>query len=141
PTMAIPGANTVAGAALVGGGLGAMQPTGKDESAVENAAIGAAPGGASQHVLRRLAGAAGQSLGRAEMAAHDAAKRNAPRDAMLAKARGLGYRAPPSSIEGSGMFARTVEGLSGKEKASQLAAVGNQNVTDAVARRAIGLAD
>lgn len=44
PTALIPGANTVAGAGLVGAGMGALEPTAADESVVKNMTIGAAGG-------------------------------------------------------------------------------------------------
>lgn len=44
PTVAIPGANTLAGAAAIGGGLGLAQPTSTGESPLTHAAIGAAAG-------------------------------------------------------------------------------------------------
>jgi hypothetical protein len=44
PTAFIPGANTVVGASLIGGGLGVAQPTGSDESVVKNALIGGVAG-------------------------------------------------------------------------------------------------
>lgn len=44
PTALIPGANTIAGAAAIGGGLGLAQPTSTGESPLQNAAIGAAAG-------------------------------------------------------------------------------------------------
>lgn len=48
PTMLIPGANTVLGATMVGGMMGALQPTASDESAALSAALGAAGGGIGQ---------------------------------------------------------------------------------------------
>ena len=44
PTAAIPGANTLAGSAIVGGGLGFIQPVASDESRLKNTLIGAAAG-------------------------------------------------------------------------------------------------
>jgi hypothetical protein len=44
PTMFIPGVNTYAGAAAVGGGLGAMQPVGTGDSRLTNTLIGGAAG-------------------------------------------------------------------------------------------------
>ena len=57
PTAAIPGANTLTGAALVGAGMGAMSPTATGESHAANAGLGAILGVGGQ--------AAGQALGRA----------------------------------------------------------------------------
>jgi len=49
PTMLIPGANTALGAALIGGGTGALQPTKADESVLKNTALGAAGGVAGKY--------------------------------------------------------------------------------------------
>jgi hypothetical protein len=50
PAMLIPGANTALGAALVGGGTGALQPTKADESVLQNAGLGAAGGVAGKYL-------------------------------------------------------------------------------------------
>jgi hypothetical protein len=50
PTAFIPGANTYTGAAMIGGGLGALQPTRENESVTENAMLGAAGGAAGKYV-------------------------------------------------------------------------------------------
>ena len=55
PAMAIPGAGTVAGSALVGAGLGALQPTVKGESTLQNAALGAAFGAGGAAIPKGLA--------------------------------------------------------------------------------------
>jgi hypothetical protein len=55
PVFALPGANTLIGAALAGGALGALQPTGEGESRALNAGVGAA-GGAAGQVAGRLLG-------------------------------------------------------------------------------------
>lgn len=59
PASMIPGANTVAGATLLGGGLGAMQPVVDGESRSQNAAIGAAGGALGQYVGGKI----GRALG------------------------------------------------------------------------------
>lgn len=45
PTMLIPGANTVTGAALTGAAMGALQPTTENESRAKNALVGGLLGG------------------------------------------------------------------------------------------------
>lgn len=50
PAMLIPGANTALGAALVGGGTGALQPTKADESVLQNVGLGAAGGVAGKYI-------------------------------------------------------------------------------------------
>lgn len=46
PLSRIPGANTVAGGAVMGGAMGALAPVGTDDSRMQNAAIGGLVGGA-----------------------------------------------------------------------------------------------
>lgn len=50
PTMFIPGVNTYLGAAAVGGGLGALQPVGTDDSRLKNVGLGALGGVAGKYV-------------------------------------------------------------------------------------------
>lgn len=52
PTAAIPGVNTIRGAALLGGGIGALTPTTEGESRLTNIATGAALGGAVQGAIK-----------------------------------------------------------------------------------------
>lgn len=60
PTMLIPGVNTYAGASLVGGGLGGLQPTVQGENKLGNVGLGAAGGIAGKYlgdkVVRVLGG-------------------------------------------------------------------------------------
>lgn len=48
PTAFVPGANTMMGAAALGGGMGLMQPVASDESRAGNVALGAAGGAGGQ---------------------------------------------------------------------------------------------
>lgn len=140
PMMAIPGANTAAGAALTGAALGGLQPVGTGESRAQNAAVGAALGGGSQYVLGKGAQLAGNRLANVEASEAARQAQNAVKDAGIAEARGAGYMTVPS-VSNSGFMGRAVEGLTGKEKAKQLAAVKNQPITDALVRKGLGLAD
>jgi hypothetical protein len=140
PALAIPGANTVAGAAAMGGLSGALQPTGEGESRLANTLTSAAVGGGAQAALGKLAKVAGSRLAATEARGALQAAQNAPRDATLRAAQEAGYVIPPSQA-GAGIVPRVLEGISGKVKTNQAAAVKNQNVTDALARKAIGLAE
>lgn len=140
PTLAIPGANSVAGAAAIGGVMGALQPTIEGESRLRNVATGAALGGGAQYGVGKLAGALGNRLAGAETAGAAQASQNAVRDATMKGAQEAGYLLPPSQT-GSGVLPRVLEGVSGKFKTNQAMAVKNQNVTNTLARRALGLAD
>jgi hypothetical protein len=55
PTMAIPGAGTIAGATAIGGALGAIQPTATGESMLGNVAGGAAFGGVGAAIPKAIA--------------------------------------------------------------------------------------
>lgn len=65
---------------------------------------------------------------------------NTVRDATLGMAKGQGYVIPPS-YQGSGLFSRFMEGISGKYKTNQLAGIKNQEVTNRLARQALDLPD
>ena len=65
---------------------------------------------------------------------------NAVRDSAVTGAKEAGYVALPSEVGGS-VTGRVIEGLSGKQKAAQLASVKNQPVTAGLIRKAIGVSD
>ena len=65
---------------------------------------------------------------------------NAPRDKVLKEAQKAGYVALPSDV-GAGRVARTLETVSGKFKAEELASARNQQVTNNLARKYLGIAD
>jgi hypothetical protein len=54
PTAMMPGANTIAGGAAVGSGLGALQPVGTNDSRLTNAALGGATGAAVPAAIRAV---------------------------------------------------------------------------------------
>jgi hypothetical protein len=65
---------------------------------------------------------------------------NAVRDQTVRDALQAGYRLPPSSANpNTGVVGNLIEGLSGKVKTIQRAAQQNQEVTNTLARRALGL--
>lgn len=79
PTAFIPGVNTYTGAALVGGGLGAIQPVGTGESRALNTGIGAIGGVTGKYLGQKVsdwASRSGQNLGSAERQAAMAAAEN-----------------------------------------------------------------
>lgn len=91
----------------------------------------------------RIAKAAGMGQGEApaSVAARAAEQsRNSVKDTTLANARAEGYVVPPSAIKGS-FLGNRVEGIGGKAAIGQEAAVRNQSVTNAIARREAGLAE
>lgn len=54
PTMAIPGANTLTGASLIGAAMGGSQPVATGESRLQNAAMGGAGGFAGQGIANTM---------------------------------------------------------------------------------------
>lgn len=138
PTMIIPGLNTVAGAGLVGGVTGALQPTDAGESRFANTAVGAVGGAGAQKAIGMGAKYAGNRLASQTASKATQAADNAGKDAVLAAGREAGYVVPPSMTE-SPLAGRILEGISGKQKAAQLANVKNQNVTQRLATKALAL--
>jgi hypothetical protein len=65
---------------------------------------------------------------------------NAGRDKVLKEAQKQGYVALPSEV-GAGKIPRALETVSGKFKAEELASAKNQQVTNSLARRYLGVAD
>lgn len=140
PALAIPGANTIAGAGAVGALSGLMQPTGTGESAVKNTVVGGLTGAGAQYGLGKAAQFMGNRL--ASKTASEATRQtqNAVTDDAIREAADLGYKTVPSISNGP-LAGRLIEGATGKVKAKQLASVENQPVTDALARKVFGLAD
>ena len=81
PTVFIPGANTVTGAALIGAGTGALQPVAEGESRGANMGLGAIGGAAGQMV--------GQAAGRLLRPVRSTLSPQAAQLAQSAKAKGI----------------------------------------------------
>lgn len=141
--MTLPGAATYAGAAGIGGLLGAAQPVAEGDVATGkaiNTGVGALFGVFGQGVGNAVGGAL---VRRGASKAADAAARevaDATKNATTAAARDLGYVVPPTSANPS-LLNRVLEGAAGKLTTQQLASSKNQAITDAIAKRAIGVAD
>ena len=140
PAAAIPGANTVVGAGLAGGVMGALQPVGAGESRTANTAIGVALGGTGQAVGNRAAQAIRE--GSAKRVASETTRKaqNVGRDANLKEFQDAGYVTPPSAVDQS-FLSKRLESVAGKAAIGQEAAVRNQEVTNSLARKALGIAD
>ena len=136
PTAAIPGANTYTGAGLIGGLVGALQPTLDGESRAMNTGVGVA------------GGLAGQKLGNVlsdrlkDTAASEAARqgRNSMRDAVLGESKQAGYVLPKSEVAPSFVNNR-LESLAGKAALKQDATLRNQEVSNNLGRKLLGLAE
>jgi hypothetical protein len=120
--------------------MGASQPVGVDDSRLANIALGAGLGAGGQQLGSR----GGQFLQdrltrqRAQLATRQG--QNAERDATIAAAREAGYLIPPSSVNPT-FGNQVIESISGKTATAQTAATRNQEVTERLIRRAVGLAD
>lgn len=137
PALAIPGVNSAVGAGLLGGAQGALLEPGSAAERAQRGAFGASGG---------LAGfAVGKGL---QMGAKALVKRMADKmssevaqtTANAKVAQEAGYRLPPVTTNPT-WFNRLMEGLAGKQTTAQLASVRNQEVTNRLARRSLGLKD
>lgn len=128
------------GAAIAtGAGYGGLQPVGTDESRLVNAVLGGVTAGALKAGADKGANYLATALADKGAKAAQLESQNAVRDATLAAAREEGYITPPSAVRGSWLNKR-IESIGGKAAIGQEAAARNQGVTDALARRASGLA-
>lgn len=140
PAAFVPGANTVAGASLIGAGFGLAQPSTSTQETLTNVAFGGAGGAAGQWAANKVPGMLRQWQ---TNAADDAARNAAQAGQKFAAARTgnqSGYVIPPADLN-PGAVSEAVSGLSGKIKTAQVASQRNQAVTDRLARNAIGLSD
>jgi hypothetical protein len=140
PALAIPGANTVAGAAAIGGAYGALQPSTSTKERLTNTAVGGIVGGGTQYVGQKIASFLGTKIANKAAKAVTERSQNAVRDATLAEARKAGYVVPPSTTNPTALN-RLAESVSGKAATQQTAAVRNQAVTNRLIRQDLGLGD
>jgi len=109
----------------------------------EEAGTGLLIGGALPGVVQ-LAGKAGTAIGNSS--AGKLAERlkdfsrNAPKNDTVRESIEVGYQIPPNMVKPS-LGNQVIESISGKQATQQLASVHNAQVTDGLARKALGLAD
>lgn len=139
PTMLIPGAASYPGAMITGAVMGAGQPTATGESTIKNMGIGAAAGAAGKFAGDAIGSALSSKLSGQTSKLATSEAQNAERDAVLQASRKAGYVVPPSSVNPSASNS-LLEGLSGKIKTAQVASERNQQVTNDLARKALGMA-
>ena len=140
PLSRIPGANTLLGGAAIGGGLGFLTPTSLGESVIKNTGLGAVGGAVGQYVGQKLGQVTSNFLSSRAAQASARQTANAGRDTALASAQGAGYVVPPSQANPT-VINRALEGFAGKLTTAQQASQKNQAVTNALARKSLGLAD
>lgn len=136
PTMLIPGVNTYAGAAVLGAGAGALQPTAEDESRMLNTALGAVGGVAGQ----KLGNVVGQKIGQKVASEATRKSQNAARDAAIKEIQESGFSVPRSLYEPS-FLSNRLESIGGKAATLQEASARNQSVANSFARKALGVSD
>lgn len=147
PAAFIPGANTVAGAGVVGGITGLAQPVAGNQDGTNivsgklmNTGVGMLAGMGGQTLGNALAKFLSNRLSVKQAQALASKSKNAVRDATLAEARAAGYVIPNSEISSSAM-ADTLESFAGKAALKQEMTHQNQQTTNALARKAVGLAE
>ena len=105
PAAFIPGANTYVGSALIGAGLGALQPTAENESRGENMAFGAAGGAAGKYVGDKLIAALRGQGNSARQQAVSSVERTAglskPEQELMRRGQELGFQVTPGQASGS----------------------------------------
>jgi len=134
----IPGAGTLRGAMGVGAAMGALQPTSKGESRGLNIAAGAAGGAAGKFAGDKIGSWLSQRVARKSEEAATRQSQNSVRDATLSAAQKEGYVVTPP-MAGAGVGSRLLSGVSGKFKSQQLAEIKNQDVTERLVRKEMGL--
>lgn len=140
PTALIPGANTMAGASTIGALTGLINPADSLKERALNTVVGGGAGAGGQYIGNKLAGALTSWLGKTDTAAATANALNKPTADALSAGREAGYVVPPSAVNPSWINKR-LESIAGKAAVGQEAAVRNQPVTNALARKAAGLPD
>ena len=132
PTALIPGANTVAGSALIGSAMGVLQPTGEGDSRLLNTGIGAAGGAVAQKLGNLISGSLSKGMSRLS--------KDRLKNQVLKTSQEAGYVIPKSEISPT-FISNRLEGWAGKAALKQDATIRNQEVTNSLARKVIGLAD
>jgi hypothetical protein len=138
PAMAIPGANTIAGAGAVGAVMGALQPSVSTGETLRNLAVGGVLGAGGQAVGNAVAAGAKRILAGRVQSAVDATATNSVRDAVLQEGRQAGYVVPPTEVNPSAA-ATALESISGKAATKQGAQAVNQKVTNSLVATDLGL--
>jgi hypothetical protein len=135
-TAAIPGVNTVTGGALLGATSGALEPVGTGESRLKNIGIGGVAGGALTGLGNKIA----SSIEQKQLANELLKSQNATRDKTIQETLNVGYKIPPAETNPS--FAnRTLESFAGKINTAQSLSANNQEITNKLAKQALGLPD
>jgi hypothetical protein len=128
--------STVGGAAAMGATLGAVQPTGTDDSRLENVAFGAGAGAVGKVAGDKIARALADKVSPSRLSALQA--QNSVKDAAMTAGQSAGYVLPPSQANPS-LVNRVLESLPGKAGTQQAASLKNQEVTNKLVKQGLGL--
>lgn len=138
PALAIPGANTVAGAGLTGAGLGLLQPSTSTKETLLNTGIGGATGAAGQWLGNKITNWTSGRLAARQVAADTEESLNSARDAILKQSRAEGYVIPPTAANDSAV-ATAAESISGKAATRQAAEAINARVSNRLVAQDLNL--
>lgn len=138
PTALIPGANTYAGASLIGAGLGGLTTEGGIADRLTSAALGGAGGAVGKGLGDALGAGARALTNRSATQFAQQQAQMAPKMEAARAAADAGYVIPPADLQ-PGMLTEALSGLSGKIKTAQVASQRNQNVTNDLAKRSLGI--
>jgi len=137
-TALIPGANTVAGAGVIGATTGLLQPSASTGETLSNIALGGAGGAAGQAIANKLPGLVRGVADRSRQAAAQQTADTAQKFAAARRANELGYVTPPAELN-PGVISELLSGLSGKVKTAQVFSQKNQALTNSLAKKTLGV--
>ena len=140
PTLLIPGANTLTGSAIVGGALGAAQPVATGDSRTVNTALGAGGGVVGKLGGDKVAKIVGNKINKVKADRAIKKAQNQQADDLLKKSQEAGYVVPPAQVNPRGRTLMS-ESLAGKANIQQGAALKNQDVTNNLAKKSLGISD
>jgi hypothetical protein len=137
PTTMIPGANTYTGAAIIGGGLGLLQPT-MDDNVVRGKVTNTAYGVGGGLFGKKIGDVLGKVLARRNARIETAKPVMEARSGQIADFQNEGYVIPPADVD-AGFGSKVLNALSGQAKTQQKASSINQPVTNKLVARDLGL--
>lgn len=140
PLMMIPGAQGIGAQTAIGGLYGLTYPAENNSERAMNVLSGGAGSILGYGLGKGINSANSGALSAAEQKAAAEASKNATRDEMIRQSIGAGYTFPPSTLKPS-MLNNIKESIAGKYATEYEASTRNQQVTDALARKAANLAD
>lgn len=138
PTAFVPGANTIAGAGVVGSLMGLLQPSVSKQETLQNTALGAVGGAGGQYLGNKIVGALGRTVANSKAAAAEFNGFNSVKNETLQAGQNLGYVTPVSAVNPS-FTNNLLESVAGKAAIGQEAALRNQALTTKLVSAEAGL--